>query len=72
MKRWSAVDVIAVIIAGTLGLSFVITTAVPIILGVPISDARSRSLGTLASSFVAVLAVYVGAKVKWPGDDDKG
>ena len=68
--RWTPIEVVAVIIAAGLVAVFLITAIAPMILGQPFSDTRSKTIGNLANAFVAVLAVYVGAKVRSSGRDD--
>ena len=61
---WRPVDIVAVILAASIGVALLITVIVPLIIGEPITDARARFVASVANTMIAVLSVYVGAKLK--------
>lgn len=66
--KWKPVDVIVLVLGSLAGLSLLITVIVPVILGEPISDSRAEMLSSVAMSIIAVVSVYVGARIKERSD----
>ena len=64
MKNWSPVDWVVLILTIAISGTFMVTGIIPLLLQEPISDARSKILGGIATSIVSVVSVYVGAKLQ--------
>ena len=62
--NWKPVDVIVLILAVMVGISLFATVIIPVMLGEPISDTRAKILSSIAGSVVAVISVYVGARIR--------
>ena len=58
------VDIVVLVLACAISTAMVLTAVVPMVLGEPISDARTRFITGLVSAMVGVIAVYVGARVQ--------
>jgi multisubunit Na+/H+ antiporter MnhF subunit len=64
----STIDKIALIV--TVTISFILVTIVlgPFITGRVLSDDKAQIIGNLISAFMAIIGMYVGAKLKAGGD----
>lgn len=60
----AAIDFIAVLMVVTICFGFIATILVPIILGEPLSDARSNSLAGIAGSIITLITIYIREKLK--------
>lgn len=69
--KWTPVDYAILLLTLMVSVTFMITAILPIILQEPISDARSKVLGGIATSVVSVISVYVGAKIQKHREKDK-
>jgi hypothetical protein len=63
------IDAIALIIASTTAVILVLAVASPLLTGVPMSEDKARIVAGLISSFLAILSMYAGSRMK-PGDGD--
>ena len=63
------VDIIAII--ATLSVSFILVATVvgTIVRGEPLTDEKAKIVGTLVSSFIAIVSMYVGSRIKGGSDD---
>ena len=63
------IDKIALIITVTTAVILLSVTLSPMVTGRPISEDKARIVGNLVSSFIAILSMYVGSRLKPRGED---
>jgi len=61
---WQPVDYIVAVLALGIAVALILTTGAPLALHKPLSEERAKLLNSLAVALIAIIALYVGAKVE--------
>lgn len=60
-------DLIAIIIAIAISIILVAVVLIPLVLDYELSDKKAEIIGGLITSFIAILSIYIGSKIRKNG-----